>query len=163
MNSLHQNAANTLENERFELNNVANFVDRAASSFKLLQITANIMEIDKTGSKRKWKKHMLKNELKPYSVGSDSLAAHLPPILQRCLWFLLVHLGFPLHLHRGCSQVPEAYSAAELQRLRAAYAAKDLRSAAAQWRATATAAEAVEERCLEKMNHGKILGTIKRL
>ena len=72
-------------------------------------------------------------------------------------------LGFTAAAHRGWSQVPEAYSAAELQRLRASYAAKDLRRAAARWRATATAAEAVEERCLEKMNHGEILGTIKRL
>jgi len=34
----HQNAANTRENERFQLNNVANAFEMAASSSKLLQI-----------------------------------------------------------------------------------------------------------------------------
>jgi hypothetical protein len=46
----HQNAANTRENERFQLNNVANAFEMAASSSKLLQIA---WKMDGNGNQKK--------------------------------------------------------------------------------------------------------------
>jgi hypothetical protein len=49
----HQNAANTRENERFQLNNVANAFEMAASSSKLLQIA---WKMDGNGNQKKTKR-----------------------------------------------------------------------------------------------------------
>jgi len=47
----HQNIANSMENERFQLQNVAKTVEMAASSSKILQIARKTCR--KNGSKQK--------------------------------------------------------------------------------------------------------------
>jgi hypothetical protein len=43
----HQNVANSIENERFELKHAANTVETAASSSKMLQIPPKCCKIDR--------------------------------------------------------------------------------------------------------------------
>ena len=65
--SEHQNVANTRENERFELQNVAqNTSEMAASSSKILQIAR---ETDRTGDPQKIPKRVKKQNYPGKSVG----------------------------------------------------------------------------------------------
>ena len=64
----HQNAANTRENERFQLNNVANAFEMAASSSKLLQIARKTNRTGNPPRKTKQNRKNIQNHSGPHDI-----------------------------------------------------------------------------------------------